>query len=341
VKIVLNTAAATWLGGQYYLENLALALKRLGDAERPDVLVNGAATLPAGTAEVVDGVPADATVVFPNWGLGDTGSVAQMHWIPDLQHRALPENFSRLGRLRRDIGYQRLIRRARAVIVSSNAVADAVRSAYPRSRPKLRVLHFRTVVTDDVTATDPRDVVERSDLPDRFVLLPNQFWSHKNHATAFGALDQLELPIVCTGEPTDYRRPHYAEALLEEVHRAGYGDRVRVLGVVPRSDYLQLVRAASVVLQPSLFEGWSSIVEDARAFGKPIALSDIDVHREQDPERGFFFSPRDAQALAKAVNAAAEQGSAPEEDALRAQDERVREYAASFMRIAREASAAV
>ena len=48
--------------------------------------------------------------------------------------------------------------------------------------------------------------------------------------------------------------------------------------------------------------------------GKQILLSDIPVHREQAPERGFFFLPEDSDGLAKAMIAAYEMFD-PEQDA--------------------------
>ncbi len=38
--------------------------------------------------------------------------------------------------------------------------------------------------------------------------------------------------------------------------------------------------------------------------GKQIVLSDIPVHREQAPDRGFFFPPEDPDALTAAMIAA-------------------------------------
>jgi hypothetical protein len=43
------------------------------------------------------------------------------------------------------------------------------------------------------------------------------------------------------------------------------------------------------VINPSKFEGWSSSVEQANAISKKIILSNINVHKEQNPTRGYFF----------------------------------------------------
>jgi glycosyltransferase involved in cell wall biosynthesis len=52
------------------------------------------------------------------------------------------------------------------------------------------------------------------------------------------------------------------------------------------------------VINPSLFEGWSTTVEEAKSMGKALILSDIPTHREQTPARGHYFAPHDSECLA-------------------------------------------
>jgi glycosyltransferase involved in cell wall biosynthesis len=61
---------------------------------------------------------------------------------------------------------------------------------------------------------------------------------------------------------------------------------------------------AVAFINPSRFEGWSTSVEEAKSMGKQIVLSDIPVHREQAPSRGFFFADNDPRALADSMQAA-------------------------------------
>ena len=49
------------------------------------------------------------------------------------------------------------------------------------------------------------------------------------------------------------------------------------------------MRKSLAIIQPSLFEGWSTIVEEARSIGKTIILSDLDVHKEQNFSKSIFF----------------------------------------------------
>lgn len=58
------------------------------------------------------------------------------------------------------------------------------------------------------------------------------------------------------------------------------------------------------IVQPSLFEGWNTGVEEAKAINKYLILSDIPVHREQVTQNATFFNPYDETELSeKLLNA--------------------------------------
>jgi glycosyltransferase involved in cell wall biosynthesis len=102
-----------------------------------------------------------------------------------------------------------------------------------------------------------------------------------------------------------------------------------------------LIRASHAVVQPSRFEGWSSTVEDSRAFGKPIVISDIDVHLEQAPERGVFFPVGDVEALATTLAEVWEQnGPTDEREVFARHRELVAGYARTALSIFAEAAEA-
>jgi glycosyltransferase involved in cell wall biosynthesis len=58
------------------------------------------------------------------------------------------------------------------------------------------------------------------------------------------------------------------------------------------------MKHAVAVIQPSLFEGWSTVIEDAMAMNQSIIASDLEVNYEQLGEKGVFFDRNDAVALA-------------------------------------------
>ena len=53
------------------------------------------------------------------------------------------------------------------------------------------------------------------------------------------------------------------------------------------------------VVQPSLFEGWSTIIEDCKALNHFVIASDLAVNQEQTKENCIFFDRYSAEALAQ------------------------------------------
>ena len=62
---------------------------------------------------------------------------------------------------------------------------------------------------------------------------------------------------------------------------------------------MSLMKNSIAVINPSLFEGWSSTIEQAKSYGKKIILSNIKVHKEQNPKGAEYFHPANANQLSK------------------------------------------
>ena len=224
-------------------------------------------------------------------------------WIPDFQHRFMPELFSAKEIAKRDTGIATLASDARTIVFSSESAAADFRRFHPGAAAKAEVLHFHTFPTAAWFEGDPAAVQRQFHLPERFFLVSNQFWQHKNHALVFEALALLRArgicpEVVCTGHPHDFRNKDYFNEILRRMHELGVAPQVHLLGLIARTEQVQLMRRCLAVVQPSLFEGWSTVVEDGRALGKPILLSDLEVHREQNPPGVAFFERASAESLA-------------------------------------------
>jgi glycosyltransferase involved in cell wall biosynthesis len=278
----------------------------------------------------------------------DRLEVPVMVWIPDFQHIRLPQMFTQEEIKKRNQIFRRAAETGDRVILSSiDALGDYSRFA-PTHAAKGRVLQFCTSIPDEVFSKSPAYICERYHLPRRFVFLPNQFWKHKNHKAVVDALKiakrvNPDITVVCTGNTSDYRDPLYMGELLAEVSKAGLRDNFIVLGMVDRDDLYQLMRQSLAVLQPSLFEGWSTTVEEVKALGVRIIISDIPVHREQAPPSGAFFNPEKADELADRlleIFRSGEEGTARKlvpADRLGAEANMLR-FARTFLEIATEAS---
>ena len=237
-------------------------------------------------------------------------SVPNVHWIPDFQERHLPEMFGAAERRSREREHARFLAGSALTIVQTEAAAIELAGWFPMQAEHARVLPFAVTIPPSATMADPTVVLAPYDLPARFVYFPGQLWRHKNHALVIEALaDVPDLVAVSTGHLADYRAPDHVDALHARIGALGLAGRLRLLGAVPLEVVYALHRRSMALLNPSWFEGWSTTVEEAKALGKPLALSDIRTHREQAaPDEARWFGPGDAGGLANVLRAIRDDG---------------------------------
>jgi glycosyltransferase involved in cell wall biosynthesis len=272
----------------------------------------------------------------------------RLAWIPDFQHKHLPELFSKKELELRDHDFASIAKHAARIVVSSEAAARDLARFYPEAAEKARVMRFATMPTDDWFKGDASEICARYSLPEKFFIVCNQFWKHKNHSLLFESLERLReegiaVKVVCTGSTKDSRQENmrYFEELTGFLRSRQLTQEVFILGLVPRADQIALLRSAVAVVQPSLFEGWSTVLEDARVFGKKVIASDLDVHREQDLTGARYFDPHDAGALAalmREIWVEKTESSLPADTLRNKSQERGRQFGERFLQIATEAA---
>jgi glycosyltransferase involved in cell wall biosynthesis len=228
-------------------------------------------------------------------------------WIPDFQHLYLPEMFNVNELKLRDYYFRELILGSDSMIVSSNdALKDCI-SFEKLSAGKTKVLHFVSQIDSDVYRDEPeirKKVFEKFRLPGKYFFLPNQFWKHKNHTVVFKAIELLKsqginLTLVCSGNFKAFDNTEYIHSLLQLMKELQIEDNVILLGMIGYREVQMLMRYSVSVINPSYFEGWSSSVEECKSMGKNMIVSDIPVHREQNPQETLFFNPADEKDLAE------------------------------------------
>lgn len=322
--VIDRPLADRYLFGGYVLHLVRRAVKKLiGIEVRQKILLSD-----------------ECQVAFPAKGPNIPGSARKVYWVPDFQYKHFPAFFSDDERAKRDAMYDEMFAEEGILVLSSEAVKSDFERFFPMhaARKKVRVLRFATTLHDDDYEPDPIAVCSAYGLPEKFVYLPNQMWQHKGFDTAFHALGimkraGIKLPLVLTGSSEDYRSSDYGRFLESILKEYELQDQVYQLGLLPRRDQLQLFRRAALVLQPSRFEGWSTTVEDARATGRPIVVSDIPVHLEQAPLQACYFSagnPADlAEKLASAWVAA---NAGPDQEMEQVAREQASQYSIRYAR---------
>ena len=100
--------------------------------------------------------------------------------------------------------------------------------------------------------------------------------------------ENVEISIVCSGYQDDYRNKSHVNDLKSFIEKNKLNHNIKLLGLVDYKDVFTLIKFSKAVINPSLFEGWSSTVEECKSVGKNMILSDLGVHKEQYPEATFF-----------------------------------------------------
>ena len=377
VAFIISTADSGWLGGVNYIANLCQAVMALPDRKIEPVLFVDPKTpqsLLAGftnvtivhtpfvgrrhpirlAGKIVERLTGrnfvleaylrthGICILSHSPPLGRYSGLPAIIWIPDFQHLHLPEFFSTEEIHQRNIEYHNIVRQSKIVILSSRDAQNDFATFEPSCLARSRVLNFVSALGSPEKEPSETQLMTKYQIDRPYFYLPNQFWMHKNHKVVIEALAALRargepMLVIATGLLQDYRVPGHASEVIGLAANLGVADDFRPLGVVPYADVLALYRHCLAIINPSLFEGWSSSVEEGKSMGKIVLLSDIPVHREQAPERGIYFPPHDVKTLADSMHEAAAIAS-PECDAgFRANAERVRPARiATFARLYQE-----
>lgn len=224
-------------------------------------------------------------------------------WIPDMQDKTLPQYFTESEIELRDKLYQSVVDKGVKIIFSSNSSKKDFDFFYKKHQNQTFVVPFAVFYSfknnNNLTIN-----VSQYNLTKDFFIVCNQFWKHKNHTIVIEAakilreqLTKKNIRIAFTGKENDYRNPDYVTELKKRIQEDELSDIIIFLGFIPRETQLLLLQKSLCVIQPSLFEGWSTVVEDAKAMDKYIILSDIDVHREQITQNCSFFNPYQPEDL--------------------------------------------
>jgi len=228
------------------------------------------------------------------------------YWIPDFQEHYLPEFFE-LSEIKSRKNHQELlVKNQFDIVFSSYSAQKDFFTIYPDAINKTHVIQFAVFHGEDYKRISSRELQSKYNLPKNYFFCANQFWAHKNHITIIKALGILKrkgisLTVAFSGAQTDNRNPDFFKDLLEVVKQNNVEDNVRFLGFIDRAEQLRLMSDSIAIIQPSLFEGWSTVVEDAKALNKSIILSNIPVHHEQIDKNVVFFEPLNEFQLSEII----------------------------------------
>lgn len=226
-------------------------------------------------------------------------------WFPDFQHIYFRNFFTKKDIDFRNKLYNFYLENSDQMIVSSySSKKDLIH--FKKTDKKINVLRF--VPEINFKKIKRKNFLKKEiNLKKKIIFIPNQFWVHKNHDCVIEALKilkkkNLNIQCIFTGSKLDHRKPNHFNNLMKKVRTYNLDKQIKYLGILPYDKVINLLYHSDLVINPSFFEGWSTTVEEAKIFNKRIILSDIRVHKEQNPKKGIFFNPNNPHELAEKIS---------------------------------------
>jgi glycosyltransferase involved in cell wall biosynthesis len=207
--------------------------------------------------------------------------------VHDAIQAALPGEFPFWYRYRFGAIYRWSARRADVVLADSRATADDVMRYYRVPERRVRVVPLG--VDPIFRPVDPAPTLRRLGLDDRpYVLFVGKMTKRRNLPAlieAFAEADRGGHRLVLAGD-----NPQRLD-LAGIAHRLRLGDRFRYLGFPTDDDLVALYSGATLVVYPSLREGFGLPIVEAMACGAPVLTVEASAMREVAPPGTAYLAP--------------------------------------------------
>lgn len=186
-------------------------------------------------------------------------------------------------------------RRAKAVIANSLSGL-----AYWSNGPALKFI-VNNGISNDLDLVKHDDFIDVPNIANKkLILFAGRLSYEKNIFLLISALNKVMLrrddcyAVFCGDGPL-------GSQITAEIKKRDLLSRVFLVGYT--KNLLQVMKRASVIVSPSIFEGSPNVVMEAMNVGCPIILSDIPQHRDIVPIDGAIFCTiEDDNELFQAIN---------------------------------------
>lgn len=191
------------------------------------------------------------------------------------------------------------IRRADKIIaVSENTKRDIIKE-FPDAEGKVEVVYeaadlcFEKIT--DIKRLSP--IKEKHNLPDKFILFVGSLKKHKNIERLIDAYTDLKSKgiqhkLVIVGR----YRPREQE-ILKKIKSTD----ALYIGEIPTEDLVVIYNLASLLVIPSLYEGFGLPVLEAMSCGVPVATSYAASLPEVVGDAGVLFNPEDISSISNKI----------------------------------------
>lgn len=234
---------------------------------------------------------------FPNMTL----AVPMITTLHDLQHFYYPEFFTTAEIAFRNMFYKYSAEFSERVIVSFPHVKEDIVKFYGIPAHKIDVCPLGSIKPQFVDNSKFNTIRKKYDIPSEYLFYSANTYRHKNHINLIRALKILHerygrrIPLVCTGHKI---ADTYSEIESELAH-LGLRKFVFFTGYIPEDEVHLLLRNATLVVIPTLYEAGSFPLMEAMAYDVPVICSNVTSLPDTIGDIRFVFDPNDIEMIAE------------------------------------------
>ncbi len=234
--------------------------------------------------------------------IGNKTNIINFPWLPDFQEIHFPENFNLINKLIRKVRVILCAHYSTKILISSKSVRKDLKkinfNAYKNS-----ILIKHSVDVPSYNKLKSLSYLKKKyKIEKYFFFLPNHYWIHKNHIVVLKALSirkelKKNYQIISTGNTFDHRHPEHFLNIKKFIEKNKLKNEYKILNIVPYLDLMSFMYHSISLINPSLSEGWSNTVEQAKAMKKNLIISNIEVHKEQKNDNTTIFDANNHTSL--------------------------------------------
>ena len=224
----------------------------------------------------------------------------------DLCHRDMPEFpevYENRVFERREVGFNRSLTRAIAVIVDSKLGKDNIIRRYMVDESRIHILPFSPALSiQNVKQKSSVSIKDKFKILGDYIFYPAQFWAHKNHAYILQGLtalkDEYNIKISAVFSGGDAGNLSYIKSLVDELDLT---DQVHFLGFVDNADIVTLYENSIALVMPTYFGPTNIPPLEAFTLGTPVLYSDLPGLREQVGNSALLLNLKDPSSMSKNI----------------------------------------
>ena len=199
-------------------------------------------------------------------------------------------------------------------ISSSQDVVNEAKLMYPNATKFPTVIPIaQVVIKENIDADNANNILKNLGIDFPYIVFPGHFYPHKNHLNLFTAFHLLkknpafrDFKLILTGVGTNKVEKALATNRgLRKIINNGETYDVIGLGYQANEVLDAIIKNATLLVSPSIYEAICTPAMDAWSFGTPTAISDIPPFREHESAWGIktaFFNPMDPQNMADVIS---------------------------------------